>query len=105
MTSFLQRKKVVPSRGQRFYDQVRMIQKKGCLSQLLFEEIRRLVESGENNVNARQEEQNQTGAGPIQQMAEGHIAQDEEDERRGEENSELFINYSNIDTVEKQNIL
>ena len=50
---------------QRFCDQVRMIQKKGCLSQLQLEEIRRLVESGENNAEAQQEEQNRTGSEPI----------------------------------------
>ena len=38
-------------------------------------------------------------------MTEEHIAQNEEDEERGEENSELLINYGNIDTVEKQTIL
>ena len=38
-------------------------------------------------------------------MTEQHIAQNEEDTGRGEENSELLINYDNIDTVEKQNIL
>ena len=38
-------------------------------------------------------------------MTEEHIAQNEEDEDRGEENSELLINYGNIDTVEKQTIL
>ena len=38
-------------------------------------------------------------------MTEQHIAQNEEDEGRGEENSELLINYDNIDTVEKQIIL
>ena len=42
-----------------------MIQKKGCLSQLQLEEIRRLVESGENNAEAQQEEQNRTGSEPI----------------------------------------
>ena len=36
---------------------------------------------------------------------EPNIAQNEEDEGRGEEKSELLINYDNIDTVEKQNIL
>ena len=36
---------------------------------------------------------------------EQNIAQNEEDEGRGEEKSELLINYDNIDTVEKQNIL
>ena len=38
-------------------------------------------------------------------MTEQNIAQNEEDEGRGEENSELLINYDNIDTVEKQIIL
>ena len=38
-------------------------------------------------------------------MTEQHIAQNEEDEGRGEENSELLINYDNIDTIEKQTIL
>ena len=82
-----------------------MIQKKGCLSQLQLEEIRRLVESGENNAEAQQEEQNRTGSECIQQATEQHIAQNEEDTGRGKENSELLINYDNIDTVEKQNIL
>ena len=43
---------------QRLCDQVRMIQKKGWLSQMQLEEIRRLAESGESNVKAQQEEQN-----------------------------------------------
>ena len=38
-------------------------------------------------------------------MTEQHIAQNEEDEGRGKENSELLIKYDNIDTVEKQTIL
>ena len=38
-------------------------------------------------------------------MTEQNIAQNEEDEGRGEENAELLINYDNIDTVEKQTIL
>ena len=41
----------------------------------------------------------------MQQVTEQHIAQNEEDEGRGEENAELLINYDNIDTVEKQNKL
>ena len=49
--------------------------------------------------------QNRTGAEPIQMVTEQYIAQTEEDEGRGEENLELLINYDNIDTVEKQNIL
>ena len=40
---------------QRLSDQVRMIQRKGCLSQLQLEEIKRRVESGENNVEAQQD--------------------------------------------------
>ena len=38
-------------------------------------------------------------------MAEQYIAQNEEYDWRGEENSEILINYENIDTVEKQTIL
>ena len=38
-------------------------------------------------------------------MTEQHIAQNEEDAGRGEENSKLLINYDNIKTVEKQTIL
>ena len=86
-------------------DQVRIIQKKGWLSQLQLEEIRTLAESEENNVEAQQEKQNRTGTEPIQQVKEQHIAQNEEDAGRGEENSELLLNYNNIDTVETQNIL
>ena len=33
-----------------------------------------------------------------------HIAQNEEEEGRSEENAELLINYNKIDTEEKQNI-
>ena len=33
-----------------------------------------------------------------------HIAQNEEEEGRSEENAELMINYNKIDTEEKQNI-
>ena len=47
-----------------------MIQKKGWLSQLQLEEIRRLVESGENNFEAQQEEQNRTGTETLQQVTE-----------------------------------
>ena len=82
-----------------------MIQRKVWLSQLQLEEIKRLVESGENNVEAQQDVQNRTGTEPIQKVKEQHIALKEEDEGRGEENSELLINYDNIDTVEKQTIL
>ena len=38
-------------------------------------------------------------------MTEQYIAQNEEYDWRGEENSEILINYDNIDTVEKQTIL
>ena len=37
-------------------------------------------------------------------MTGQHIAQNEEGEGRGEENSELLINYDNIDTAEKRTI-
>ena len=66
--------------------------------------MRTLVES-KNNVEVQQEEQNRSGSEPIQQVTEQHIGQNEEDEGRGEENAELLINYDNIDTVEKQNLL
>ena len=60
------------------------------------------LEGGENNVEAQQDVQNRTGTEPIQQkVTEQHIVQNEEDKGRGEENSELLINYDNIDTVEK----
>ena len=90
---------------QRLCDQVRMIQKKDWLSQMQSEEIRRLAGSGENNVKAQQEEKNRTGTEPIQQVTQQHIAQNEENEDRGEENTEILINYVNINTVEKQNIV
>ena len=38
-------------------------------------------------------------------MTEQHITQNEENAGRGEKNSELLINYDNIDTVKKQDIL
>ena len=82
-----------------------MIHGKGWLSQLQLEEIKRLVESGESNVEAQQDVQNQAGTEPIQKVTEQHIVQNEEGKGRGKENSELLINYNNIDTVEKQTIL
>ena len=49
-------KKVLLQVGeQRLCDKVRMIQKKSWLSQLQLPKIRRLVESGENNVEAQQD--------------------------------------------------
>ena len=84
---------------QRLCDRVRMIQRKGWLSQLQLEEIKRLVESGENNVKAQKDVQNRTGTEPIQKV------KNEEGKGRGEKNPELLINYDNIDTVEKQTIL
>ena len=90
---------------QRLRDQVRMIQRKGCLSQLQLEEIKRRVESGENNVEAQQDVPNWIGTEPLQKVTEQYIAQNEEYDWRGEENSEILINYENIDTVEKQTIL
>ena len=71
---------------QRLCDQVQMIQKKVWLSQLQLEKIRRLAESSESNVEAQQEEQNRAGTEPIQQVTEQHIAQNEEDAGRGDEN-------------------
>ena len=47
---------------QRLCDQVHMIHKKGWLSQLQLEEIRRLEKCSKNNVEAQQEEQNRTYA-------------------------------------------
>ena len=38
-------------------------------------------------------------------LTEQYIAESDEDEGRGEENSELLINYDNIDILEKQTIL
>ena len=82
--------------------QVRMIQKKGWLSQLQLEEIGRHLESGGNNVEAKIEEQNPTATEPIRQVTEEYIAQNEEDEVRDKENPELLINYNNIETIEKK---
>ena len=82
-----------------------LIQKKSWLLQLQLEEIKRLVKIGENDFDAHQKGQKQTGTKPIQKVTERHIAQDEEDEGRGETNTELLINYDNIDTVKNQNIL
>ena len=42
-------------------------------------EIRRLVEGGKNNTEARQVEQYQTCITPTKQVTEEHIAQGEED--------------------------
>ena len=47
--------------GEQRCDQVRMIQKKGWLSQLQLVTIKRRVESGEDNAKAKLEEQNRTG--------------------------------------------
>ena len=60
---------------QRFCDQVRMIQRKGWLSHLHLEKIKRLIESGENNVEALQDVKNRTGTGTIQKGTEQYIAQ------------------------------
>ena len=49
-----------------------MNQKKGWLSQLQLEEIKRFLENDENNVEAQQEEKNRTGTEPIQQVIEQH---------------------------------
>ena len=78
-----------------------MIQRKGSLSQLQLEEIKRYVENGENNVEVQQDVQNRTGTEPIQKVTEQNIAKSEEVEGRREENSELLTNYDNIDKVEK----
>ena len=51
---------MLPTETARFCDSVKMIQKKSWLSKLQLEEIRKLVEIGENNVDAQQKEQNQT---------------------------------------------
>ena len=99
------KQRVVSNRRTKFVWSSTNDSKKGWLSLLQLEEIRRLVESGENNVEAQQEEQNWTSTRPIQHVTEEHIAQNEEDEGRGEENSELLMNYYNIDTVVTQYIL
>ena len=78
-----------------------MIQRKGSLSQLQLEEIKRYVENGENNVEVQQDVQNRTGTEPIQKVTEQNIAKSEKVEGRREENSELLTNYDNIDKVEK----
>ena len=80
---------------QRLCYQVWMIQKKGWLSQLQLEEIRRLAERGERNVEAQQVKQNWTGTEPIQQVTEQHITQNEENTGRGEE----IQNYWSITTI------
>ena len=49
--------------------------------------------------------QNRTGTETIKKGTEQYIAQNEEDEGRGEEHSELLTNYDNTDPVEKQTIL
>ena len=41
----------------------------------------------------------------LYKRGQNNIAQNEEDKGKGEENSELLINYGNFDTVEKQTIL
>ena len=89
--AFWKEKGLFQAGEQRLCDQVRTIQKKGQQSQLILVEIQRLVASGENNVEAQQNEQNRTGTESIQQVTERHIAQDEDDEGRGEENAELLI--------------
>ena len=78
--AFWKEKGLFQVRKQRLYDQVQMIQKKGWQTKLQLEEIRRFVESGENNVEAQQEEQKRTDIEPIKQVTEQHIAQNEEDE-------------------------
>ena len=49
--------------------------------------------------------QYRTGNETIQKVTEQYIAESDEDEGRGEENSELLMNYDNIDILEKQTIL
>ena len=63
---FLDRKVLFQVWEQMLRDQVRMTSKKGWLSQLQLEKIRRLAESDENSVEAQQEEQNWTSTEPIQ---------------------------------------
>ena len=98
---FWKEKALFPVGVQSLCDQVRMIYKKDWLRQLQLKEKRRLLESGENNVEAQQEDQNWTGTGPTQQLTEQHIARNEVDEGRDEYNVELLINYNNIGTEEK----
>lgn len=73
---------MVKTRG--LCDQVQMIQKKDWLSHLQSEEIWRLVEKSENNVQFQQVEQNQTDTEPLRQVTEQHNAQNLEDDGRGE---------------------
>ena len=54
--AFLKEKGLFQLGVQRLCDLVQMIQKKEWLSQLQLEDIRRLVEGGENNVEVQQEE-------------------------------------------------
>ena len=89
--AFWKEKRLFQVREKELCDQVRMIQKKGWLSQQQLEPIRRLTERGGNYVEAQQEGQNQTGTKPIHKLMEQHITQNEEDKGRGEENSELLI--------------
>ena len=103
--AFWEKKGLFQVGEQRLCGQVRMIQRKGWLPQLQLGKIKRLVESGENHVEAQQDVQNQTDTEPLQKVAGQDIAQNDEDEGRGEGNSELLINYDNINTVEKQTIL
>ena len=100
--AFWKEKRLFQAGEQSLCGQVRMIQKKGWLSQLQLEEIRRHLESGGNNVEAKIEEQNPTATEPIRQVTEEYIAQNEEDEVRDKENPELLINYNNIETIEKK---
>ena len=100
--AFWKEKRLFQAGEQRLCGQVRMIQKKGWLSQLQLEEIRRHLKSGGNNVEAKIEEQNPTGTEPIRQVTEEYIAQNGEDEVRDRKNPELLINYNNIETIEKK---
>ena len=76
-----------------------MIQQKDWLSQRILEE------SGKYDVEALQGERNRRSSEPIQQMTEQHIPQNEEDVGIGKKNLELLINYDNIVTVERQEIV
>ena len=76
-----------------------MIQQKDWLSQRILEE------SGKYDVEALQGERNRRSSEPIQQMTEQHIPQNEEDVGIGKKNLELLINYDNIGTVERQEIV
>ena len=51
------------------------------MSQLQLEERRRLVESGENNAEAKLEEQYRTGTEPIRQVTEQHVAENGVEQR------------------------